>query len=324
MSSPSSRLTVGLALATIYLVWGSTYLAIRVAVETMPPFAMAAGRFLIAGSLLFGFLKFRGAPRPTARQWFENSIIGTLLLVGGNGLVGWAEQEVPSGVAALLIGVGPLFIVLTEWAWQGGQRPTALTMVALGLGLIGVAWLAAPWEQSGAHRLPPVGVGVIMAACLFWAIGSIYSRHARSGAGPLMSASLQMLGGGGALIVVGLLTGDFRRLEFAAISTHSWWSFVYLIVVGSLIGFCTFVWLMKNVPPALAATHAFVNPLVAVVLGWWLLDEEVSSRTFVATAIIITAVVIITVQKNRTRLAIPPRQAVGLIDAKGKVGNPSS
>jgi len=163
-----------------------------------------------------------------------------------------------------------------------------------------------------------MGVLAILISCVCWAIGSIFSRHAQSSPNPFMAAALQMLCGGVSLGLTALITGDFSRVNLSAISTHSWIAFVYLIVMGSFVGFSTFVWLIKNVPPALAATFAYVNPVVAVFLGWWLLDETLNARTAVATIIIITSVVIITVQKNRTRLAVPPRQAVGLIDPPRK------
>ncbi len=309
MSSPT-RTALVLAFATIYLVWGSTYLGIRVAVESMPPFAMAAARFLIAGCLLFVFLRLRGAHAPTRRQWRENTVIGTFLLLGGNGLVVWAEQYIPSGIAALLIGVGPLFIVLTEWAWPGGTRPTATTLGALILGLFGVALLAAPWESESTGGLHNGGVLAILCACVFWAVGSIYSRHARHGAGPMMSAALQMLGGSGALAIAALLHGDFARLDLATISLRSWTAFVYLVFIGSLLGFSTFVWLMKNSTPARVATYAYVNPVVAVFLGWLILHEPITPRILGASAVIVTAVAIITLQKSRSGAVIPPRQAV--------------
>jgi drug/metabolite transporter (DMT)-like permease len=318
VTNPVSRTATILALATIYLVWGSTYLAIRVAVETMPPFAMAAFRFLIAGIALFLFLRLRGATRPTTRQWRDNALIGTLLLLGGNGLVVWAEQYIPSGIAALIIGVGPLFIVLTEWAWPGGQKPTMITFGALLLGLSGVVWLAAPWEDSAAGGFHKVGVLVILGSCVCWAIGSIYSRHAKSSPDPFVAAAQQMICGGTALGITALLAGDFSRINLDTISTPSWLSFAYLIVMGSLVGFSTFVWLIKNVPPALAATFAYVNPIVAVFLGWLILDEALTTRTLVSTVIIITSVVIITAERNRHRLAVPPRQAVGLADTRSR------
>ncbi|MEO0055740.1 MAG: hypothetical protein RLZZ50_1687, partial [Verrucomicrobiota bacterium] len=182
-----------LAFATIYLVWGSTYLAIRVAVESIPPFAMAAMRFAAAGVILLGVLRLRGAAWPTLRQWRDSMIAGAFLLVGGNGMVTWAEQTIPSGITALLIGSGPVFVVLMEWAWPGGARPAPLTFFAMLLGFAGVAWLAAPWETVGAGSLDPAGVAGILFACVSWAVGAIYGRHVREPAPPFVAAAAQML-----------------------------------------------------------------------------------------------------------------------------------
>lgn len=302
LPSPSpapTRTALVLAFAAIYVIWGSTYLGIRVAIESMPPFLMAGVRFLLAGSVLLAFLKFRGAAWPTRRQWVVNAVIGTFLLLGGNGLVVWAELEIPSGITALLIGVSPLFIVLTEWAWPGGTRPTAITAAALLLGFVGVAWLAAPWENAASGRLHPGGVIAILAACIFWALGSIYSRHAKHGADPFLASSLQMLGGGGALLLAAGLHGDFGQLDLPGITPRAWFAFGYLVAIGSLVGFSTFVWLMKHSTPARVATYAYVNPVVAVFLGWLILDEPITPRTLVASAIIVAAVAIITTQKTR-------------------------
>jgi len=308
-SSPPSveiapaRSAVLLAFAAIYLIWGSTYLGIRVAIETMPPFAMAGARFLTAGAMLFAFLRLRGAPAPTARQWRINTVIGILLLLGGNGLVVWAEQFVPSGITALLIGVQPLFFVLTEWAWPGGTRPTWVTFTALLLGFAGVAWLAAPWQNSLHGGLSVPGVIAVLGACIFWALGSIYSRHARHDADPFVASSLQMLGGGAALAIAAGIHGDLAHLALSAISARSWIAFAYLIACGSLIGFSTFVWLIKHSTPARVATYAYVNPIVAVFLGWLVLREPVGARTVASSAVIIAAVIIITVEKNRPKSA---------------------
>lgn len=296
---PPSRAAVVLAFATLYLVWGSTYLAIRVSVATMPPFGMASVRFVIAGALLLGFLLARGGARPTGRQWLVNTVIGTFLLLGGNGLVVWAEQFIVSSVVALLLGATPLFFVLTEWFWPGGSRPRAATFAVLLLGFAGVAWLAAPWEGEANGGYHPGGMLALLGACIFWSIGSIYSRHAKHGADPFTASALQMLGGGAVIGVVALVHGDFARFDPAAVSARSWVAFVYLVFVGSLAGFSAFVWLMKHCPPAKVATYAYVNPVVAVFLGWLMLDEPVGPRTLAASAVILTAVAIITVQKNR-------------------------
>jgi drug/metabolite transporter (DMT)-like permease len=288
-----------LAFAAIYLIWGSTYLAIRVAVATMPPFLMAGARFVIAGVVLLAFLRWRGAAWPTARQWRVNAAIGVFLLLGGNGLVVWAEQVIPSGITALLIGVSPLFIVLTEWAWPGGTRPTGLTMAALLLGFLGVAWLAAPWESAARGGLNPGRLAGVICSAAFWAFGSIYSRNERHVADPFLASSLQMLGGGAALLAAAFVHGDFARLDPAGIARASWLAFAYLVGVGSLVGFSTFVWLMKHSTPALVSTYAYVNPIVAVFLGWLILGESIGPRTLVASAIIVTAVAIITTQRAR-------------------------
>jgi drug/metabolite transporter (DMT)-like permease len=296
---PPSRTALVLAFAAIYLIWGSTYLGIRVAVETMPPFLMAGARFLIAGAVLLVFLKLRGAAWPTGRQWWINGIIGTFLLLGGNGLVVWAEQQIPSGITALVIGVSPLFIVLTEWAWPGGTRPTGITMAALLLGFAGMAWLAAPWESAAQGGLNPAGLTAILIACVSWGIGSIYTRHSKHGADPFLASALQMLGGGAMLTLTAVFHGDFAQLNLPGITPRAWVAFVYLITVGSLVGYSTFVWLMKHSTPARVSTYAYVNPVVAVFLGWLILHEPITPRTIIASAIIVAAVAIITIQKNR-------------------------
>ncbi len=298
-SPAPARSALILAFAAIYLIWGSTYLGIRVAIETMPPFLMAGIRFMIAGAVLLAVLRVRGVQFPSLRQWRINTVIGIFLLLGGNGLVVWAEQTVPSGITALIIGVQPLFFVLTEWAWREGSRPTAITTLSLLVGFAGVAWLAAPWESTSRGGLNVMGVTAILAACVFWAVGSIYSRHAKHGADPLLAASVQMLGGGAALTLVGFVHGELGSLNLAAISARSWGAFAYLITFGSLIGFSTFVWLIKHSTPARVSTYAYVNPIVAVFLGWLILHEPITPRTIVASIVIVAAVVIITSEKNK-------------------------
>jgi drug/metabolite transporter (DMT)-like permease len=262
---------------------------------------MAGARFLVAGGALLTWLRLRGAAWPTWRQWRMTTIAGTFLLLGGNGIVAWAEQFLPSGVTALLIGVGPLFIVLTEWAWPGGTRPTPLTFAALLLGFAGVVYLAAPWESVGAGRLNAVAVIAILFACASWGVGSIYSRHAKHGADALLAAALQMIGGGCSLVLAAAIHRDFDGFSFANVTARSWVAWAYLICVGSLVGFSTFVWLMKHAPPARVATYAYVNPVVAVFLGWLLLHEPITGRTLIASAIIVAAVAIITTQKLKAR-----------------------
>ena len=298
-STTPSRAALAAGFATIYLVWGSTYLGIRVAVESLPPFLMASFRFLVAGGLLLGWLRLRGTAWPTAEQWRVNGIIGLFLLLGGNGGVTWAEQYVPSGVTALIIGVGPLFVVLTEWAWPGGTRPPARVFLALALGFAGVTWLAAPWETTAGAAPHPGGVAAILLACASWGVGSIYSRHARHGTGPLAAAALQMLGGGAGLAVLALLHGDLMGFDPSIVPAKAWVAVAYLIVAGSLVGYSTFAWLMRHSTPARVATYAYVNPLVAVVLGWVVLGEPLTPRLLAAAVLVVGSVVLITAARTR-------------------------
>jgi drug/metabolite transporter (DMT)-like permease len=288
-----------IAFASIYVIWGSTYLGIRVAVETIPPFFMGAGRFLLAGAVLMLLVRSRGAPKPTVRQWRDNAIIGTFLLLGGNGFVSWAERTLPSGLTALIIGIQPVFMVLTEWAWRGGIRPTRTTFIGLLLGFAGLAYLVAPWETTSTTGVNLPAIALVLLACASWAFGSIWSRHVKNPAPPFLASSMQMLGGSAALFVGGVIHGELSTFNLSTISSHSLGAFFYLAFIGSLVGFSTFVWLMKHTTPARVSTYAYVNPVVAVFLGWLILDEPITTRTLLAAAIIVAAVVIVTTQKSR-------------------------
>jgi drug/metabolite transporter (DMT)-like permease len=327
-SSSPSRTALTVAFAVIYVVWGSTYLGIRVAVESLPPFLMAGARFLVAGGLMMGWLAATSGFRATARQWRDNAVIGAFLLLGGNGLICWAEQFIPSGMTALLVGAQPLLMVLTEWIWPGGHRPTSVTWLGLALGFAGVAWLGAPWQNATAGGLNLGGVVAIVAGCCFWAIGSIYGRRVRQPAGTLAATAMQMLGGGVTLIFVAWVHGDFVRFAPAAVPARSWLAFGYLIVMGSLLGFSTFVWLMKHSTPARVSTYAYVNPLVAVFLGWLILGEPVTARTLTAAAVIVVSVAIITAQRGRasasgSAAAGSPSKAPGPRRPALEAGDPS-
>ncbi|MFT3868610.1 MAG: EamA family transporter [Nibricoccus sp.] len=294
-----SRTAFIVAFASIYIIWGSTYLGIRVAVETIPPFFMGAGRFLLAGLVLLLVVQWRGAARPTVKQWRDNAIIGAFLLLGGNGLVSWAEKSLHSGLTALIIGIQPVFMVLTEWAWPGGHRPGRATFLGLVLGFAGVAYLVSPWQDTATTNIHLPSVALVLLACASWAFGSIWSRHVKNPAPAFQASALQMIGGSASLFLGGILHGEFATFKFSAISGASVGAFFYLAFVGSLVGFSTFVWLMKNTTPARVSTYAYVNPVVAVFLGWLILREEITHRTLLATALIVTGVVIINTQKAR-------------------------
>lgn len=315
MPSPShpSRTALLAGFAAIYLIWGSTYLGIRIAVETMPPFLMAGVRFLVAGVIVSVFIVLTRGFRATRAQWRDNAITGGFLCLGGNGLVSWAEQKVPSGIATLIISAGPVFVVLMDWAvhaffkdGQRGTRPAALTFVGLALGIAGLAILVGPDVlATGVGTLDPWRVLGLLAATLLWGVGMLYMRYASGPAEPFTASGIQMLCGSGWLLLTALLTGELSHFDPAAITARSVVAWGYLIVFGSLIGFSTFTWLMKHSTPAKVSTYAYVNPVVAVFLGWLVLHESVSPRIFVAAGIIIAGVAIITVAKNKKAVPAP-------------------
>jgi len=295
---------------TIYILWGSTYLGIRVAVETLPPFLMAGGRFLVAGGLIAAWIAFTRGFKTTRRQWFDNAIIGALLLLGGNGMVSWSEQKVPSGIATLIVSLGPLFIVLLDWAVHAfsrdkaqGTRPQLATFLGVGLGIAGLLVLVGPQLGEGAGHLDPWRVGGLVLACFSWSAGSLYTRYARTPAEPFTASAMQMLTGSIWLFLASLLLGEPMHFHLADVSARSLGAWCYLVVAGSLVGFTTFVWLMKHSTPARVSTYAYVNPIVAVFLGWLVLHEPVSPRIFVAAGIIIAGVAIITTTKNKPAVA---------------------
>jgi drug/metabolite transporter (DMT)-like permease len=291
---------IWIALLTLYIVWGSTYLGIKVAIETIPPFFHAGIRFLVSGIILVTWQHTAGQQMPTRKQWVSTAIIGTLLLLGGNGLVAWAEQVIPSGVAALIIGSVPMFLVVIEALRPNGIKPNWQAIVGLLIGFAGIFILVGPAEISGnTAKLNPYGVVALFFACLFWSIGSIYSKSADLPKSSLMSSGAQMLMGSIGLFIISLVTGELNHWDPASISTRSIYGLLYLILAGSLIGFASFGWLLQNAPISLVATYAYVNPVVAVLLGNWLAAEPLEPRIGLAAAIIIGSVIFINMTKPR-------------------------
>lgn len=284
---------IWVALLALYIVWGSTYLAIRFAVESIPPFFHAGLRFLIAGLILLTWRKAAGDPLPTRKQWGSLFVVGTLLLLGGNGLVSWAEQTIPSGIAALIVGAVPMFLVVAEAIRPGGVKPTPRVIIGLLIGFFGIYLLVGPSEFSGGMHLNPLGVIALLIAASLWATGSIYSKHADLPKSALMMTGGEMLMGSISLFLVSLLTGELKGFSFAHVTTNSWLGLVYLITVGSMIGFVSYAWLLQNAPISLVATYAYVNPLVAVFLGFLFASEDLSLRILAASIIIIGSVVFI-------------------------------
>ena len=289
---------VWLALLALYIVWGSTYLGIKFAIETIPPFFHAGIRFLISGLILVTWQRSAGHAMPTRKQWISTAIIGTLLLLGGNGLVAWAEQFIPSGIAALIIGSIPMFLVIGEAIRPNGVKPTWQGIVGLVIGFVGIFILVGPSEISGsATKLNPFGVAALLSAALFWTIGSIYSKTADLPKSSLMSTGAQMLMGSMGLFIVSLITGELNGWDVTAVSARSLYGLSYLILVGSLIGFVSYGWLLQNAPISLVSTYAYVNPIVAVLLGNWFANEVLEPRIWLAAGIIIGSVIFI----NSTR-----------------------
>ena len=283
------------ALIALYIVWGSTYLAIRFAVETIPPFLHAAVRFLISGSILFIWRRAAGDPKPTSGNWKAAAIVGTFLLVGGNGLVAVAEQNIPSGIAALIIATSPFWLVLFESFRAGGTKPSWQSILGLVVGFGGVFLLIGPAGITGApQRFNTTSVVLLVIAPVLWSLGSIYAKGADMPRSTLMSTGMQMLTGGVSLLVVSAATGELGGFSLAEVSMRSWWGLLYLVTFGSLIGFVSYGWLLHNAPISLVSTYAYVNPVVAVFLGWLLAGETLNARMAVASAIIVGSVVFIT------------------------------
>lgn len=285
------------AFAAVYIIWGSTYLAIFYAIETLPPLLMAAARFLVAGAILYAWAG-RSVRMPTRAEWKAAAVIGALLLLGGNGAVVWAEQLIPSGVAALLVSITPCWMVLLEWLWNRGERPGVRTALGLVLGFGGLVLLIGPSALAGSGAIHPLGALVVLVGSLCWATGSIYSRRAPRPPGALLFTGMQMLCGGTLLLIAGSIGGEFADFHPAAVSTRSLLALLYLIVFGAIIAYSAYVWLLRVVSPARVSTYAYVNPVVAVLLGWALAGEPLSPRMAVAAAIIVAGVALITVDQQ--------------------------
>jgi drug/metabolite transporter (DMT)-like permease len=294
----ASRLQLGLAFACIYVIWGSTYLGIRFAIETLPPLLMAGIRFLIAGSLLYGWLLLRGeARRASGEQWRAAALLGTLFFLGGNGGVSWAEQRVPSGIAALLVATIPFWIVMIDWA-RNGEKPTARVLLGILAGFAGVGLLVG--GRGPGAGVDPIGALVVIVAEICWAYGTVISRRLPHPGSHLQSGAMQMLAGGVALCVAGVLTGEGARFHPTAISTRSLLAVLYLVFAGSIVAFSAYNWLLQATTPARVGTYAFVNPAVAVFLGWALAAEPVGPYTLVAGAFILTGVMLIVFARGRS------------------------
>jgi drug/metabolite transporter (DMT)-like permease len=303
------KLRIWAALCSIYIIWGSTYLAIRFAIQSMPPFLMAGVRFLIAGSILFVWRTLARDPKPTPREWRSTAIVGLFLLLGGNGCVVWAEQRVVSGVTALLIGSTPFWFVLLDALRPGGVKPSWKNIAGVFIGFVGIVLLIGPTEFAGnGQGVDLLGSVVLLFAALFWATGSLFARDAKLPSSPLLSTGMEMLVGGASLFFLGTITGEWSSVNLSAITLPSFLGLAYLIVFGSLVGFAAYTWLLKAAPTPLVATYAYVNPVVAIFLGNLLAQEPLTLHVLLSALIIVSAVVLIN-SARKTPRTVAEKQA---------------
>jgi len=301
---PPKKLAILSAFAALYLIWGSTYLGIRFAIETIPPLLMAGTRFLLAGFILYAIARGQGAPKGSLANWRTALIIGACLLLGGNGGVTLAEQYVSSGLASVMVATVPIYIALLAW-WSGiAPKPAPIVWLGLAGGFAGVAILLGPALRfsPGESGHPGIGMLILLCSSFVWSAGSIYSRKAKSASPPLLLAGQQMICGGALLTLAAFLMGEHHKFDASRISLLSMGAFAYLVIIGALVGYTAYIFLLRHCDPAKVATYAYVNPIVAVFLGALFAGETLTGRAVLAAGLIIGSVaLVITVQQTKSR-----------------------
>jgi drug/metabolite transporter (DMT)-like permease len=303
MAAPTKTRII-IAFAALYLIWGSTYLGIRFAIETIPPFLMAGTRFLLAGVIMYAIAWSQGTYKSTWANWRTSFIIGSCLLLAGNGGVTISEKYIDSGLAALIVAIVPIYIVILGWATGMAPRPAPVVWLGLVGGFIGVGILLGPALRfsSNSGRHPALGMSILLVSSFIWSAGSLYSRTAKHAASPFLTAAQQMLCGGLLLLLAGIVTGEVRYFHPSSISIVSLTSFIYLVLIGAVVGYTAYIWLLRHCDPAKVATYAYVNPIVAVLLGAGFAGEQLTMRVLIAAALIIGSVaIVITMQQLRAR-----------------------
>jgi drug/metabolite transporter (DMT)-like permease len=305
-----------MAFGSVYLIWGSTYLAIRYAIDSLPPLLMAGTRHVVAGVLLYLFARLRGASNPDWRSWRSSAIIGALLLLGGNGAVVWAEQRVPTGMAALLVATEPLWVMLLIWLGPRGSRLSGRVIVGLVCGFSGMVLLVRPFHMAGRHTLDVWGAAALVFASLSWATGSLLASRVKIAAPQMLGAGMQMISGGALLLFSGTIAGEWSRFSVSEVTLPSLAAVLYLIVFGSLIGFTSYTWILGVTSPSTASTYAYINPVVALALGWLFRGEAITPSIAAAAAIIIVGVIIIVTSQagnplRRSHIAARPSNQDG-------------
>jgi len=290
------RLGVILAFIAVCIIWGSTYLAIRFVVETAPPFFTAATRWIIAGLLLYSVTRLRGASAPSRSHWYAGLVIGGLMLLLAHGTVVWAEQWIPSGLTSILVATVPLWLASVE-STHDRRKPDGKVIAVLLAGFIGVIILVGDMPTLGARTMGPIAALAVLFGAFAWSLGSFYSRSAKLPNSHFMGVALQMITGGVLLLAMSVVTGELASVKLYNISQRSLIAWAYLIVFGSLVAFTSYIWLLKQIAPARIGIYAYINPIVALLLGWALAAEQLTLRSIVATAIILVSVAVITSHK---------------------------
>ena len=307
MTGTPPRAAVVFHFASIYLIWGSTYLAILFAIQSIPPLLMAGARFVIAGAILYTAARLTGAPRTPLADWRTAAIVGACLLLGGNGGVTLSEQYIPSGLAALLVATIPIYMAVLSWLFGMSPRPNAISLLGLAGGFAGVGLLVGPaLTARGAGESPHawIGMSILLFSSLIWSVGSLYSRRTHTKAPPFLAAGQQMLCGGALMLLVGMARGELSAFHPEKITMQSFGAFAYLVLIGGVLGYASYAWLLRHCDPAKVATYAYVNPIVAVVLGTIFADEKLSMRMVLAAILIIgsVALVITSAQLKKTEV----------------------
>lgn len=288
------RTRILIAFAAVYVIWGSTYLFIKYAIEAIPPFMMGATRFLLAGVMLYAFALWRGAPHANRHDVRSAAATGILMLGVGNAAVMWSELTVPSGVVALIVSTVPIWVVLIDWLRPRGVRPRLPVFLGLALGVAGMVILIGPRALQGRGHVNEIGALVLLVGSVSWALGTILSKGSKRSGSPLVYSAVQMMAAAAAMLVASVMTGEPARFSFAALTWRAALSWVYLVLAGSIIGYTAYIYLLGKVSATKAATYAYVNPVIAVLLGWAFANEAVGVRTLVAAAVILSGVAMIT------------------------------
>ena len=307
-ASAVPRSMILIAFAAVYVLWGSTYFFIRIGIETIPPFVLAGIRHIAIGLIFYPLFRFQSKEKPTPAQWRTTIITGLLLLLCGNGALSWAETRVPSGIASLLVATVSLWMVILDWLRPGGVRPGPRVLTGFVLGFAGIALLVGPSHLGGSERVNPVGAVTLILGSLAWAAGSIYSRHHPVPHSPLLGVAMQSLAGGVGLWIVAAITGEIHQFHPAQVTLRSWLAVLYLFSFGSALGFSAYIYILKHSTASRVATYAFVNPVVALFLGWSIGGEPLTLRTLIASGTILAAVLLVILVPHKP--AAPPEEVV--------------